>query len=189
MIQGHEHAYARTCMLYKGECVDGGGSDGGVSGGNGGLSASSEQPAGQKGGRPLTEATVGTPKPHRRLGAELLQEQQQQQQQQQLKQSSELRPPRRAPVYILAGNAGAGFTHGFPKSLPDWVVVAFEVRCAGWGFLQGARPPGIAIGNAGWGRPRPPGIAGNQGCMHTTMSSEDEWSLTPSTGAQWLPPL
>ena len=139
MIQGHEHAYARTCMLYKGECVDGGGSDGGGSGGNGGLSASSEQPAGQKGGRPLTEATVGTPKPHRRLGAELLQEQQQQQQQQQLKQSSELRPPRRAPVYILAGNAGAGFTHGFPKSLPDWVVVAFEVRCAGWGFLQGRK--------------------------------------------------
>lgn len=27
-----------------------------------------------------------------------------------------------APVYILAGHAGAGFTHAFPQPLPDWVM-------------------------------------------------------------------
>ena len=35
--------------------------------------------------------------------------------------------PSRAPVYVLAGNGGAGFTHGFPKTLPGWTVKAFEV--------------------------------------------------------------
>jgi hypothetical protein len=27
----------------------------------------------------------------------------------------------RAPIYILAGHAGAGFTHAFPDPLPEWV--------------------------------------------------------------------
>ena len=36
-------------------------------------------------------------------------------------------PQSRAPVYILAGNAGAGFTHGFPNPLPEWVMAAFQV--------------------------------------------------------------
>ena len=37
------------------------------------------------------------------------------------------RRPSRAPVYVLAGNAGARFTHGFPNPLPEWVTAAFQV--------------------------------------------------------------
>jgi hypothetical protein len=33
-----------------------------------------------------------------------------------------------APIYILAGHAGAGFTHSFPNPLPDWVVFGAENR-------------------------------------------------------------
>lgn len=31
-----------------------------------------------------------------------------------------------APIYILAGHAGAGFTHAFPKPLPEWVVYGVQ---------------------------------------------------------------
>ncbi len=27
-----------------------------------------------------------------------------------------------APIYVVTGNAGAGFTHSFPPKLPDWVA-------------------------------------------------------------------
>lgn len=33
-----------------------------------------------------------------------------------------------APIYILAGHAGAGFTHSFPHPLPEWVVFGAEGR-------------------------------------------------------------
>ncbi|MEW5319108.1 MAG: hypothetical protein WDW38_010278 [Sanguina aurantia] len=55
VVSGHEHAYARTCKVYKHQCVA------------------------------------------------------------------------QAPVYMLAGHAGAGFTHGFPKSrMPSWVMAGIE---------------------------------------------------------------
>lgn len=31
-------------------------------------------------------------------------------------------------MYLLAGHAGAGFTHGFPKVLPEWVEAAYQER-------------------------------------------------------------
>lgn len=33
-----------------------------------------------------------------------------------------------APIYILAGHAGAGFTHQFPNPLPEWVVFGAQDR-------------------------------------------------------------
>jgi hypothetical protein len=33
-----------------------------------------------------------------------------------------------APIYILAGHAGAGFTHAFPDPLPDWVAFGAQDR-------------------------------------------------------------
>ncbi|GAX76191.1 hypothetical protein CEUSTIGMA_g3635.t1 [Chlamydomonas eustigma] len=33
-----------------------------------------------------------------------------------------------APVYMLAGNAGASFTHGFPVPLPNWVENGFQFK-------------------------------------------------------------
>ncbi|GAX76824.1 hypothetical protein CEUSTIGMA_g4270.t1 [Chlamydomonas eustigma] len=69
VIHGHEHAYARSCMLYKGQCLD-------------------EGPEGQR-----------------------------------LQNSGW-----RAPVYLLAGHAGAGFTHGFPSALPEWVKAGYQER-------------------------------------------------------------
>ena len=62
VIQGHQHAYARTCKLYKGECYDDEMAKGGI----------------------------------------------------------------KAPVYVLAGNAGASFSHGQPKPLPHWCRSAAE---------------------------------------------------------------
>lgn len=35
-----------------------------------------------------------------------------------------------APIYVLTGNAGAGFTHSFPKpaNVPSWVAAGWQVR-------------------------------------------------------------
>jgi hypothetical protein len=33
-----------------------------------------------------------------------------------------------APIYILAGHAGAGFTHAFPSRLPNWVRYGVQDR-------------------------------------------------------------
>jgi hypothetical protein len=33
-----------------------------------------------------------------------------------------------APIYILAGHAGAGFTHAFPSPLPGWVRYGAQDR-------------------------------------------------------------
>ena len=199
VIQGHEHAYARTCPLYKGECLD-----------------RQRQPQGQQQAKQQEQ-----PQEQQRQQGQQQQQQeqqgQQQQEQQQLVQdeieawpgtmqqsrrslskaqgggadlepvkeqratgntrgagdlgsgarrggdalgvaaaettmvggtagpavaeeaaagesttaqgaSQQLPPGYRAPVYVLAGHAGAGFTHGFPKQLPNWVEVAYEVR-------------------------------------------------------------
>jgi len=67
VIQGHQHAYARTCKVYKGNCYE-----------------SQEQGI-------------------------------------------------KAPMYILAGNAGASFSHGHPKILPKWTKKALEDQN---GFLR-----------------------------------------------------
>ncbi len=93
VVQGHEHAYARTCMLFKGECV-GGGSIRTVA-------MTGELKASSGGGDSAMPSEAGRGE---RWGLS------------------------RAPVYVLAGNAGAGFTHGFPEKMPSWAVVAYQVR-------------------------------------------------------------
>jgi hypothetical protein len=72
VIQGHQHAYARTCKVYKGNCYE------------------SQEGAGRSQGI-------------------------------------------KAPVYVLAGNAGASFSHGHPKILPKWTKKALEDQN---GFLR-----------------------------------------------------
>ncbi|KAF8067344.1 PAP1 [Scenedesmus sp. PABB004] len=78
VLQGHDHAYARTCPWRRGACV-------------GGAAAAAAAPPAAGGGLPVLAA-----------GA--------------------------APVYVLAGHAGAGFTHAFPDPLPPWVAAGLQDR-------------------------------------------------------------
>uniref|UniRef100_A0A383W7I1 Purple acid phosphatase C-terminal domain-containing protein n=1 Tax=Tetradesmus obliquus TaxID=3088 RepID=A0A383W7I1_TETOB len=99
VLQGHEHAYARTCPLYKGKCF--------AAKPDGGSSSSSGKRRGT--GSTLTSSSrTGSSSSSR--GSTVLQV---------------LQDPQ-APVYVLAGHAGAGFTHAFPAVLPSWV--AFGVQ-------------------------------------------------------------
>ncbi|KAL6749963.1 Metallo-dependent phosphatase-like protein [Haematococcus lacustris] len=70
VLQGHEHAYARTCPLAAGS-----------------------------GGMRLLRGGGREQQPLARVYA----------------------APAGGPLYMLCGNAGAGFTHGFPSALPAWV--------------------------------------------------------------------
>jgi hypothetical protein len=101
VLQGHEHAYARTCPLYKGKCV-------GQKQPDGSSSSSAKKP--RVAGSTLTSSSHTGSSSSKGLGSPVLQV---------------LQDPQ-APVYILAGHAGAGFTHAFPSVLPGWV--AFGVQ-------------------------------------------------------------
>ena len=142
VIQGHEHAYARTCMLFRGSCVDrdvglgagsGVGEDRIVGNGGGmgwvqgvqneersGLSRVQESSLGERHERTTLSGTRGAEAAaHWRAESAGTDEEGH--------SAREGRRPSRAPVYVLAGNAGAGFTHGFPNPLPEWVTAAFQV--------------------------------------------------------------
>jgi hypothetical protein len=97
VLQGHEHAYARTCPYFKGKCI-GQTPD---SGARGSSSSSSTL---------TSRSRTGSSSSSSSKGSSVLQV---------------LLDPQ-APVYVLAGHAGAGFTHAFPKVLPGWVVFGVQ---------------------------------------------------------------
>jgi hypothetical protein len=103
VLQGHEHAYARTCPLHKGRCI-GQPEDSSNSGSDSSRSrhSSSTLISSSRG--------AGSSSNSSSRGSHVLQV---------------LQDPQ-APVYVLAGHAGAGFTHAFPEVLPGWV--AFGVQ-------------------------------------------------------------
>jgi hypothetical protein len=104
VLQGHEHAYARTCPLYKGQCV----AQPEDSSSNSGSNSSRPRHSGSS----LTSSSrgAGSSSSSSSKSSHVLQV---------------LQDPQ-APVYVLAGHAGAGFTHAFPEVLPGWV--AFGVQ-------------------------------------------------------------
>lgn len=154
VIQGHEHAYARTCMLYKGECVDGfsrpasfGESLSAASSSAAAASSSSSSSSrrmaaadagGGKGfirragarassvGRRRAEG-LGPGTTRQEEGKQGLDEEKKEMEVEKAAKEEDPDLPGRAPVYILAGHAGAGFTHGFPAQLPHWVVEGMQV--------------------------------------------------------------
>lgn len=91
VLQGHDHAYARMCPLYKGKCIHGRQASSPETGAEDGLTA----------GDAAAGSTSMPVSP-------------------QLQQITAKVDPG-APIYVLAGHAGAGFTHAFPKPLPSWV--------------------------------------------------------------------
>jgi hypothetical protein len=101
VLQGHEHAYARTCPLYKGQCI------GQPEDSSNSIIHSSRS---RHSGSTLTSSSTRTGSSSSSKGSHVLQV---------------LQDPQ-APVYVLAGHAGAGFTHAFPDVLPGWV--AFGVQ-------------------------------------------------------------
>lgn len=54
-----------------------------------------------------------------------------------------------APVYVLAGHAGAGFTHGFPDQLPEWVASGHQDRNGYLRFTASAEMLKMEVGLAG----------------------------------------
>mmetsp|Transcript_26631 Transcript_26631/g.79134 ORF Transcript_26631/g.79134 Transcript_26631/m.79134 type:complete len:204 (+) Transcript_26631:1907-2518(+) len=133
VVQGHEHAYARTCMLRAGgKCADAGAdtgadadADAGAPHAGGGVAAgaANHESAGlPRRGLPTSAGTAdgaagrvsaaGNGAGTGTVGAVAAGD----------------AVSGRAPVYVLAGHAGAGFTHGFPAKLPEWVRAAQQDR-------------------------------------------------------------
>jgi hypothetical protein len=101
---GHDHAYARTCPFAKGRCT------------------SSPQP-GMQHQRASASSTIGGDGRVTRESTTVA------------AGGANSKPvvvetvtDPTAPIYILAGHAGAGFTHAFPDPLPDWVVFGAQDR-------------------------------------------------------------
>lgn len=101
---GHDHAYARTCPFAKGRCTSS--AQPGMQQQPGGIASSST--IGADGGV-SRDATAAAAADSKRVVVETVTD-----------------PT--APIYILAGHAGAGFTHGFPDPLPGWVVFGAQDR-------------------------------------------------------------
>ncbi len=137
MIQGHEHAYARSCPYFKAQCADAASKPG-----NG---AAPLQPSNDTcRTRDLLDWLL-TPKCWLRwlLGPhdeeQLLQRREEEAGAERAAVHLPGKPravsgatrhlyqaPAGGPVYVLAGHAGAGFTHGFPDELPGWAEVAIQ---------------------------------------------------------------
>ena len=97
---GHDHAYARTCPFAKGSCSSN------APGSGAQHTSGSRSPSHANGGTGSRPAAPGSSK-GRPAPVETVHDP-------------------KAPIYILAGHAGAGFTHAFPKPLPEWVAYGVQ---------------------------------------------------------------
>jgi hypothetical protein len=174
VIQAHFHGYSRSCMLYKGACVQPSPStapqqqqqqqqkqqqEEGEPQATGAAN-SAQQPrhpqqrtatrwsavwdwllprlpySSRSSSTALGQPSTATPQQQQAGGwakevaaAARRRLSMQQQQQQQQPQQQQQQQPERAPVYLLAGNAGSNSSLGwFMDPLPDWVEFAAEAR-------------------------------------------------------------